>query len=128
MVSPVTVVPTTKGPPHIGATGWLFHLDAPNMLLTSLRPALDGSDTILARLTECGVFGSHVELRCVRNPARVQLTNLRGEVSYAAGTNEDAIYLDPAQGELTNLRIDFTVDEPPPEETRPPEYESPPYD
>jgi len=41
-------VPTSKGPPHIGATGWLFHLDAPNVLLTSLRPALDGSDAIFA--------------------------------------------------------------------------------
>ena len=38
IVSPVALVPTMKGPPHIGATGWLFHLDAPNLLLTTLRP------------------------------------------------------------------------------------------
>ncbi len=128
MVSPVTVVTTTKGPPHIGATGWLFHLDAPNVLLTSLRPALDGSDAIFARMTECGVHGSHAELRCVRNPARVQQMNLRGEVQSSPGTNEDLIFLDPAQGELIPLRIDFSVEEPPVEEASspPPDFESPP--
>src|SRR5262249_55090771 len=44
MVTPVTLVPTPKGPPHVGATGWLFHLDAPNLVLTSLRPAAEGAD------------------------------------------------------------------------------------
>jgi hypothetical protein len=29
VASPVAVVPTTKGPPHVGASGWSFHLDAP---------------------------------------------------------------------------------------------------
>ncbi len=36
--SPVALVPTTKGPPHVGSSGWLFHLDAPNLLLTRLMP------------------------------------------------------------------------------------------
>jgi hypothetical protein len=44
MVSPVAVVPAAKGPPHVGATGWLFHLDAPNLMLTSLRPLPNGAD------------------------------------------------------------------------------------
>ena len=42
IVTPVPVVETGMGPPHVGATGWLFHLDAPNLVLTSLRPAADG--------------------------------------------------------------------------------------
>jgi hypothetical protein len=124
MVSPVAVIPTPKGPPHIGATGWLFHLDAPNLLLTSMRPMPDGSDAILARLTECGVHGGHAEFRCVRNPARVQQINLRGEVQMSPGISEDAIYLDPAQGEFIPLRIDFSLDEPPPpSEESPPQYD-----
>ena len=28
MVTPLPVVPVASGPPHIGASGWLFHLDA----------------------------------------------------------------------------------------------------
>jgi hypothetical protein len=38
LVTPAPVVETTQGPPHVGAEGWLFHLDAPNLLLSSLRP------------------------------------------------------------------------------------------
>src|SRR5437899_500552 len=33
MITPVSVLPVAKGPPHVGAAGWLFHLDAPNLLL-----------------------------------------------------------------------------------------------
>ena len=36
--SPVAVVPTNQGPPHVGTSGWLFHLDASNLLLTRLVP------------------------------------------------------------------------------------------
>ncbi len=36
--SPLAIVPTTKGPPHIGAAGWLFYIDASNLLLTRLVP------------------------------------------------------------------------------------------
>ena len=46
MISPLAVVPTTKGPPHIGPTGWLFHVDSPNLL--AHQPAAGGGR--LARL------------------------------------------------------------------------------
>lgn len=36
--SPIAVVPTSKGPPHVGASGWLFHLDTPNLLMTRMVP------------------------------------------------------------------------------------------
>ncbi len=42
VVTPVPVVETGKGPPHVGAAGWLFHLDAPNLVLSSLRPRPTG--------------------------------------------------------------------------------------
>src|SRR4029077_17460652 len=63
--SPVAMVPTTKGPPHVGASGWLFHLDAPNLLLTRLMPGpvemraepageqAPSRDAVTARLLEC---------------------------------------------------------------------------
>src|SRR5262249_41133709 len=49
MITPVPVLPVAKGPPHIGAAGWLFHLDAPNLLLSSFHPAPDGGDAVVAR-------------------------------------------------------------------------------
>src|SRR5208282_5942875 len=88
LVTPALVVPTTKGPPHIGAKGWLFHLDAPNLLLTSMRPggqefAAEGArrqlvDAVTVRLLECTGLSTPAELRCVRNPARVSALDGRG--------------------------------------------------
>ena len=108
MVSPVALVTAAKGPPHVGATGWLFHLDAPNLLLTSLRPAPGGADGVLARLVECGNHAGHSEMRCVRDPVGVQQVDARSEVLAELGYQGDAVMLDVAEGELVQLRIDFT--------------------
>ena len=89
-ITPVPVVPTTKGPPHIGATGWLFHLDALNLLLTGMRPGLaevneqrprptEGvEDGLTARLLESEAHAGQAEFRCVRNPRRAVLLDGRG--------------------------------------------------
>jgi hypothetical protein len=124
MVSPVAVVPAAKGPPHVGATGWLFHLDVPNLLLTGLRPAPSGADGVVAHLLECGNHAGHSELRCVRDPQGVDQVNARGEVLASLGYQGDAVMLDVAEGEFVQLRIDFTreplaeqpYEEPPPSE------------
>jgi hypothetical protein len=64
LTSPVGVVPADQGPPHVGATGWLFHLDASNLLLTSLRPAEAGPG-VVATLQESGGHGGPASFRCV---------------------------------------------------------------
>jgi hypothetical protein len=107
MVTPVPVVPTTKGPPHIGAAGWLFHLDAPNLLLGSIRPAPDGADALVARLLECNSHGAQAELRCARNPQRAMLLDARGTTLLEAGTNGDAVVFEVAANDLVQLRVDF---------------------
>jgi hypothetical protein len=107
MVSPTPLVPTTKGPPHIGATGWLFHLDAPNLLLTSLRPATDGADAILARLLECGLHNTQAELRCVRDPKRAMFVNALGEVFMETSLSGDAVVFEVPPSDLTQLRVEF---------------------
>jgi hypothetical protein len=108
MVSPVSMVPTAKGPPHIGAAGWLFHLDSPNLLLTSLRPAADGADAILVRLLECHNHTTSAELRCARNPRRAVLLDARGDFLLDASTSGDAVLFDVPAGDLVQLRIEFT--------------------
>ena len=76
MISPLAVVPTTKGPPHIGPTGWLFHVDSPNLLLVNLRPVADGSRGFVATFLETsGLHGGVAELRCVRDPAGAVLVD-----------------------------------------------------
>jgi hypothetical protein len=108
MATPVPVVATEQGPPHVGATGWLFHLDAPNLLLTSLRPAPDGSDAVVARLLECGGHAGPAEFRCVRDPKRAILLDGRSNPLFDAATQGDAALLDAGRYDLLQVRVEFS--------------------
>jgi hypothetical protein len=108
MVTPAPAVPTDRGPPHVGAAGWLFHLDAPNLMLTALRPAPDGSDAITARLLECGVGGGSAQLRCARDPKRAFLTDARGQSLADLPVEGDAVLLDVVRNDLAQLRVEFS--------------------
>ncbi|HLN30795.1 MAG TPA: hypothetical protein VK395_23855 [Gemmataceae bacterium] len=107
MVTPVPFVATVKGPPHVGATGWLFHLDSPNLLLSSLRPAADGADAVEARLLECNNHGGQAEMRCARNPRRAFFVDGHGASVSEASIQGDAVLFEFAAGELAQLRIEF---------------------
>lgn len=108
MVSPAPVVPTDRGPPHVGAEGWLFHLDATNLLLTSLRPAPDGGDGITARLWEVDGHDGPAELRCVRDPVRAMVLDARGTAQLDAATQGDAVQFEAVRNDFLQLRVDFS--------------------
>jgi hypothetical protein len=119
LVTPATVVPTAKGPPHVGAKGWLFHLDAPNLMLTTLRPgglerSADGSgqlemvDAVTARLLECSGFQTSAELRCVRNPFRVALLDARGHLIMEGSKSGDAALFQVGSGGLLQVQVQFS--------------------
>ncbi|HTU21110.1 MAG TPA: hypothetical protein VMG10_23860 [Gemmataceae bacterium] len=126
MVTPAPVTATTQGPPHVGADGWLFHLDAPNLLLTSLRPVTDdrrdagptaedrrdagptNTAGIVARLLEIGGFGGQAELRCVRDPQRAVFLDALGTEQMEVSTQGDAVLLDVGRHDLVQLRVDFS--------------------
>jgi hypothetical protein len=110
LVTPVPLVATTKGPPHVGAAGWLFHLDASNLLLTGLRPVAGENglaDAVLLRAVECGAYGGQADLRCPRNPRRAVLLDARGAHLLDAGTEGDAASFEIMPGDLVNLQVDF---------------------
>jgi hypothetical protein len=108
MVTTPAVIPTAKGPPHIGAAGWLYHLDATNLLLTSMRPGPEGEDALLLRMLECSVHGGQAEFRCVRNPNRAVLLDTRGGTLMEAGISGDAATFETAPCDLVQLRVDFS--------------------
>jgi hypothetical protein len=108
MISPAVVVPTRKGPPHIGASGWLFHVDAPNLMLLDMRPAADGVDGVIARMLECSNFGGHCELRCVRDPQQAHLLDARGTSLMQLTTHGDIVPFEVAAGDLAHVRVDFS--------------------
>ncbi len=108
LATPSPVVPTAKGPPHVGASGWLYHLDLPNLLLTGIRPAPDGADGMVLRMMETSVHGGSAEFRCVRNPSRAALVDAKGETLLEAAVNGDAALFDVAACDLVQLRVDFS--------------------
>ncbi len=100
LVTPVPLVATAQGPPHVGASGWLFHCDNPNLLLTTLRPAADGVDAVVARFLEVGGQGGQAELRCVRDPKRALLLDARGTGLHDLPLKGDAVQLDVMRNDL----------------------------
>lgn len=119
ILSPLAVVPTEKGPPHIGASGWLFHLDTPNLLLSRLVPgrlettaddvpAGPPADALTARLHECSGQSGQAEFRCVRDPRRARILDARGEFLLEATCSGDTVFLEVTPGDLLHLQIDFS--------------------
>jgi hypothetical protein len=106
MISPVIAVPVDRGPPHVGPTGWLAHLDSANLMLTSLRPAEDGAG-IIARLLEIGGVGGSAALRWARNPKSADLLEPDGTVMMPLTIEGDAVQFDYGAHEWLELRIEF---------------------
>jgi hypothetical protein len=107
LVTPIVMVPTTQGPPHVGATGWLAHLDASNLLLTALRPAADGADALTARMIECAGLGATGDFRFVRNPVRAASLDARGTSLIDLTVDADMVRLDVGRNEIVQMRVDF---------------------
>jgi hypothetical protein len=118
-ITPALVIPTSKGPPHIGAMGWLFHLDAPNLMLSRLHPGglevpvsseeppRDLSDAVTVRLLECAGQSGQAELRCVRNPTRAVILNARGNTLIETSASGDAVFFEVTPGDLVQVQVEF---------------------
>ncbi|HEV3079768.1 MAG TPA: hypothetical protein VGY66_08310 [Gemmataceae bacterium] len=108
MATPMPMIATPKGPPHIGASGWLFYLDAPNLLLSNLRPGANGGDAVLARMLECNNHGGPAEFHCVRDPKRAVLLDAQGNAITDATIDGDAAQFEVAAADLVHLQVEFS--------------------
>jgi hypothetical protein len=121
-ITPVPVLATSKGPPHVGASSWLYHLDTLNLLLTSMRPGgleraaayaepgttpRDRFDAITVRLLECGSQSGQAEFHCVRNPSRAAVLSARGDLLLEAGISGDAATIEVTPNDINQLQIEF---------------------
>jgi hypothetical protein len=109
-VSPIPMVASDKGPPHVGPSGWLFHLDAPNLLLTSLRPVAppEGAGrSVVAHLLECSGFGGSAELRCVYDPSSAATLDGSDMAYVPLSITGDAVSIDYAANDLLRVRMDW---------------------
>jgi hypothetical protein len=108
LVTPVPVVATSQGPPHVGTTGWLFHVDAPSLLFLNLRPAPDHADGIVARFMECSNQWIQAAVRCARDPHRASLIDARGNALNTCSINGDSVSFEMPAGDLGQLKVDFS--------------------
>jgi hypothetical protein len=118
--SPLAVVATSKGPPHIGAAGWLFHIDASNLLLTRLTPGkmekradetaaeTGPADAITARLLECANYSGFAEFRCVRDPTRAVVLDARGQHLVQPNIHGDVVNLEVSPNDLVHVQVEFS--------------------
>lgn len=117
LISPVSMIATEKGPPHIGAAGWLYHLDTPNLLLTSMRPGRsdrngatidDGvEDAITLRLFEAMNQSGQAEFRCVRNPTQAVQLDGQGDRLVDLAVEDDRVMLEVTPGDFAQVQIEF---------------------
>jgi hypothetical protein len=103
--APAPAVATAKGPPPVGASGWLAAVDLPSLLLTGLRPA--GGRAVAARFVETAGFGGAAELRFARDPAKAWAVDLNGEPLHELALAGDAVPLEFSAGELIGVRAEW---------------------
>lgn len=105
-VSPVAVVAAERGPPPVGASGWLAHCDASNLVLTSLKPEVD-TVAVTARFFESSGFGGSASCRWARNPQSAAVVDPEGGLVSDAVVTDDGVDFDVTAHDLANLRVSW---------------------
>jgi hypothetical protein len=109
-VTPSPVVLTTKGPPHIGPTGWLAHIDLPSLLMTSLRPGEPDEGytrAVTMRLMETAGFGGASDVRFARDPNRVRLIDGAGVAGAELTVAEGGAAIDFSANETLRVKAEW---------------------
>jgi alpha-mannosidase len=109
-VSPSPVVVTEKGPPAVGASSWLAHVDMPSLLVTCLKPCEPGEGmtrAVAGTLVETAGFGGIAELRFARDPSQASLVDGTGKPLSPLTLNGDAIPLEYSAGETFRVKAEW---------------------
>lgn len=109
-VSPTPVVLTDKGPPAVGTSGWLSHVDMPSLLMLSLRPCAAGEGAtraVAGTFIETAGFSGAADLRFARDPNSAALVDAAGNVLQSLTLNGDAVPLEYSAGETFRVRAEW---------------------
>ncbi len=128
---PAFVVPTEVGPPRCGATGWFFHVDAPNVQLTRLTDLMDepradresweldesagppAGSGFAVRLQETEGRRQSVALRCFRTPLQARQRDFIGRTISKPTIDGDVVRLELNPFEISDVELRF---DPPPQD------------
>ncbi|HUE74409.1 MAG TPA: hypothetical protein VMP01_26235 [Pirellulaceae bacterium] len=100
LLSPPLVVPRAAQPSS-GTSGWLFHIDARNVIATHWKPVLDGGTVsgFRVRLLETAGRPANLTLSAFRGVKSAQQVDFRGEPTGDCTVSEGKIKVDlPAHG------------------------------
>lgn len=124
--APAPVVSTDRGPPPVGNSGWLGHLDLPSLLMTSLRPVppeelgepsngeAKAERGVYARFIETAGFGGMADFQFARNPTRSTTVDAFGQPGYNLTMHDGIIPLEFSANEAFRVRAEWAAPQSPP--------------
>lgn len=104
--APIFIQKVDKGPPPSGPTGWLFHIDAPNLVMHKIMPGKEPGSVIFL-LEETEGFATPCEIKCLRPPQRACLVDLNGNDQGELVIKEETINLYPESHGIMLVKVFF---------------------
>jgi alpha-mannosidase len=109
LLAPAYAVPTDAGPPRNGPTGWLFHLDARSVAVTSVRYVATSEDGrgwgLIFHLLETAGHPVRCRLRTFRAPTWARQVDFQGSVIVDLPTDGDATLVDLTPHEIARVEV-----------------------
>ncbi len=123
-MTPAFVVPTSNGPPASGASGWLLHVDAKNVVVDRIlplatipddaplweqhdRPASPASSGFAVRLIETEGRRKTVRLRTFRTPSSARRRDFHGRTIGPLPIVGDAVEIETSPYEVADVELTF---------------------
>ena len=103
-LTPAVAVPCENGPPSAGASSWLFHLDAPSVMLIDMQQTVA---SITLRVVETYGYATDALLQCPRQPTVASVVNSLGEVQRTLTVSEEGVTLHLGCYEFQQVRLDY---------------------
>jgi alpha-mannosidase len=111
LIAPPVMIATdaaSRGEPEPGVrSGWFFHVDARNVVVTSVTPLGAERPGVRLRAFETAGRYTRAKLRCVHNVTEARMTNFRGQRLATLDHTGDTVPLDLAPHEITQIELEF---------------------
>ncbi len=107
LLSPVIALPRKSPPPAGAASGWLFHVDAKNLLATHWAPLQDEDGQVIgfqARLLETQGRSVRAKLRAYRSLGSAEQVDFLGNTLVQLPVEDDQILIDVAKFEWVDVQ------------------------
>ncbi len=119
------VLPTPNGPPTMGRSGWLFHVNAKNVQIVQILPLVpipnsdesagtqnsettgSGAGGFTLRLVETEGRQRSVSLRSFRTPSSARKRDFRGHTLNSLKIIDDAVELEIGPHEIADVELHF---------------------